>query len=56
MNEPIDYKSNLEELFAIITELDAREGSGNLVIEKLQSFNWNELCDAAIEILEIIRE
>lgn len=55
MNKPVDYKSNLEELFAIITELDARE-NGNLVIEKLRSLNWSELCNAAIKILEIIRE
>ena len=38
-------------LVEIATELDARERSGNLVISRLQSKSWQELCNEAIRIL-----
>lgn len=38
-------------LVEIATELDARECSGNLVIARLQSKSWQELCNEAIRIL-----
>lgn len=37
-------------LVEIATELDARERSGNLVISRLQSKSWQELCNEAIRI------
>ena len=34
----------IEELFEIVTELEARELCGNMVIEKFQGTSWSRLC------------
>lgn len=45
----------IENLFRILTELDARESSCNCVISELINKNWGELCDDAIELLEQLK-
>ena len=46
----------LDDLYDIAVELDARETSNNCVVDRLQSFGWNELCDKGIEILEKLKK
>lgn len=45
----------LDDLYDIAVELDAREFSNNCVVDNLQQFSWNELCDKGIEILEKLK-
>lgn len=45
----------IEELFRILTELDARESSGNCVIPELTGVGWVGLCDNAIRLLEQLK-
>lgn len=51
----IDIEEKINQIFDIMTELHAREVSGNCVIRNLQNKGWKELCDEAIEILKEIR-
>lgn len=51
----IDIEEGIIKLFDIMTELHAREVSGNCVVGNLQSKGWKELCDEAIKILKEIR-
>lgn len=41
----------IDQLFRVLTELDARECSGNLVISEYETAGWKELCDIGIELL-----
>ncbi len=45
----------LDDLYNIAVELDARETSNNCVVDNLQQFGWNELCDKGIKILEKLK-
>lgn len=45
----------IDDLYNIAVELDAREFSNNCVVDRLQQFGWNELCDKGIEILEKLK-
>ena len=45
----------IDDLYDIAVELDAREASNNCVVDHLQQFGWNELCDKGIEILENLK-
>lgn len=45
----------LDDLYNIAVELDARETSNNCVVDNLQQFGWNALCDKGIEILEKLK-
>ena len=45
----------LNDIYNIAVELDAREFSNNCVVDNLQQFSWNELCDKGIEILEKLK-
>ncbi len=51
----IDIEEKINEVFEIMTELHAREVSGNCVIRNLQGKGWKELCNDAIELLKEIR-
>lgn len=51
----IDTEEKINKVFEIMTELHAREVSGNCVIQSLQSKGWKELCDNAIELLKEIK-
>lgn len=51
----IDIEKKINKVFDIMTELHAREVSGNCVIRNLQNKGWKELCDEAIEILKEIK-
>lgn len=51
----IDVEEKINKLFDIMTELHAREVSGNCVIRNLQNKGWKELCDESIELLKEIR-
>jgi len=46
----------LDDLYEIAIELDSRETSNNCVVDRLQSFGWDELCDKGIEILEKLKK
>ena len=45
----------IDDLYDIAVELDAREVSNNCVVDNLQQFGWNELCDKGIAILENLK-
>lgn len=45
----------IDDLYDIAVELDARETSNNCVVDRLQQFGWDELCDKGIEILEKLK-
>ena len=45
----------IEQLFQILTELDARENSNNFVVQELIDASWVELCDKAIKRLEHLK-
>ena len=45
----------IDDLYNIAVELDAMEFSNNCVVDNLQQFGWNELCDKGIEILEKLK-
>lgn len=49
----MEDRNKIEKLFNIITELDARESSNNVV--SYQDATWNELCDMAIEYLKELK-
>lgn len=46
----------LDELFNVFTEIDARYSTNNLVIQEYQSLSWVELCNKGIKILEFLRD
>ena len=46
----------IDDLYNIVVELDARETSNNCVVDDLQRFGWDELCDKGIEILEKLKK
>ena len=50
-----DTEEIINKVFEILTELHAREVSGNCVIRSLQDKVWKELCNDAIELLKEIR-
>ncbi len=45
----------LDDLYDIAVELDSRATSNSCVVDNLQQFSWNELCDKGIEILEKLK-
>ena len=47
---------NVEELFDVFTEIEARYSSNNLVISKYENLSWIELCNKGIELLEKLRD
>ena len=51
-----DIDSCIERLFSILTELDARNRSGNCVIKEFNGAGWIDLCDDGIELLKTIRD
>ena len=51
----VDTEENINKVFDIMTELHAREVSGNCVIGGLQDKGWNDLCDMAVVLLAEIR-
>ena len=46
----------LDELYDIVTEIDARETGSNCVIPQLQEVGWDELFDRGIEVLKQLKE
>ena len=46
----------IEELFRIVTELDARECSSNSVFQEYHNTGWRELCDNAIRLFENLKQ
>ena len=46
----------LDELFDIFTEIEARYSSYNLVIPKYKNLSWIELCNKGIKLLEELRD
>jgi len=45
----------LDKLYNIVVELEARETSNNCIIDNLQQFGWDELCDKGIELFEKLK-
>lgn len=57
-NDIHDTKNNeviIDDLYNIIVELDAREISGNCVVDNLIGKSWTELCEEAIGLLEKLK-
>lgn len=52
----MDIDKNIEQLFSILTELDARNQSNNCVVSGLTGVNWDDLCDEGITLLKSIKE
>lgn len=46
----------IDQLFDIVTELDARNISANCVIPELTGIGWTELCEKGIELLWQIKK
>lgn len=46
----------LDELFNVFTEIDARYSTNNLVISEYENLSWIELCNKGIKLLEKLRE
>lgn len=46
---------SIEKLKKIVTELDSRDSSCNLIYEEFYIYSWAELCDEAIKLLKNIR-
>lgn len=46
----------IQQLAEIITELDARESSGNCIYRHLQVKGWVELCDEGIDLFEKLKK
>lgn len=42
----------ITQLSKIITELDARETSFNCIYAELTEYEWDELCDRAIDLIK----
>lgn len=51
----VNTEENINKVFDIMTELHAREVSGNCVIRELQDKGWNDLCDMVIQLIAEIR-
>lgn len=45
----------IEEVLNIMTELDARESTSNILIREYQDIGWNELCDKSIELIQQLK-
>lgn len=45
----------IEQLFLVVTELDARECSNNCPTS-LRELSWRELCNMGIDLLEQLKE
>lgn len=54
--KPADINSCIEQLFHILTELDARNRSHNCVIKEFGVVSWVDLCCEGIELLKTIRD
>ena len=46
----------LDDLYDIAVELDTRENSNDCLVDRLQSYSWQELCDKGISILEELKK
>lgn len=46
----------LEELYDVFTEIEARYVGGNLVIPEYQKLSWIELCNKGIDLLKQLRD
>lgn len=55
MRSYMDVEKNIDEIYNIVLELDARESGGNLLFTGLQDKSWTEICEEAIELLEQIK-
>lgn len=50
----MNYENIIEKLITIVTELNARECSGNCVTD-MNTFNWDELCDKGISLFKQLK-
>jgi hypothetical protein len=46
----------LDDLYDIAIELDTRENSNDYLVDRLQSYSWQELCDKGIAILKELKK
>jgi hypothetical protein len=46
----------LDDLYDIAVELDTRENSNDYLVDRLQSYSWQELCDKGIAILKELKK
>ena len=45
----------IEQLFRVVTELDARDCGCNSIISEYHGTGWKELCDVGIELFEQLK-
>lgn len=50
-----DIEKSIEKLKNIVTELDSRNSSCNLIYEEFYKYSWIQLCDEAIKLLNAIK-
>ena len=50
----MDYENIIEQLFIVVTELDARECSNNCPT-CMSEFSWDDLCDMGINLFEQLK-
>lgn len=52
----LEERKIIEQLFCVITELDARDCGSNSVISEYHNTSWNNLCDIGIELFKQLKE
>ena len=52
----MDAEKIIDQLFLILTELDARERSNNCPTTCLRGISWDGLCDMCIDLLEQLKK
>ena len=45
----------IDGVISIMSELDARESTSNILVREYQSIGWNELCDNAIKLIQELK-
>lgn len=52
----MDESKIIEQLFDIVTELDARDCSSNSIISDLHGVSWDTLCDMGINLFNRLKK
>lgn len=45
----------IDGIFSIMSELDARESTGNILVREYQNIGWDELCDNVIKLIQELK-
>lgn len=52
----MDESKIIKQLFIIVTELDARDCSGNSIESSLLGVDWNTLCDTGVDLFNQLKQ